>query len=241
MRRVLVVALLAAGLAGCGKSNDGDALPETPPPEGKPAVPADPAFRPGFVFGGKSASAGTAFVVKAPSGKLLALTAAHVLDKPEWAALQSASLSTMSGTRVVDLPGRPAYVGRSFDELPPVEGGSFPLFDTSEDFVVWVLPGGAAVTPLELADHEPRVNEWVWVVGQESGKPLQFLRAKVTRVKGGTFVMKQHDRFDPKGFSGGPVVTAGGKVIGNMLAADPAGGLLEGATVATIRQRIASH
>jgi S1-C subfamily serine protease len=241
MLRVLVVAVLLAGLTGCGNSNDGEVLPETPPPEGNPKVATEPAFRPVFVLAGRSASAGTAFVIKAPSGKLLALTAAHVLDKPEWASVTSTSLSSMSGGRLIELQGRPVYVGRSFDELPPVENGSFPVFDTTEDFVVWYLPGGAAITPLDLADHDPRVNEWVWVVGQEPGKPLQFFRAKVTRVKSGAFVMKQHDRFEPKGFSGGPVLTSDGKVIGNMLAADRSSGLLEGATASTIRQRVSSY
>ena len=241
MLRNIALAGLFAFLTGCEKKNDGDVLPETPPPEAKPALTTEPAYRPGYVLGGKSVNAGTAFVVKGESGKLLALTAAHVLDANEWGTVQSASLNKMAGSRVIELPGKPASVGRSFGELPPIENGAFPLFNTSEDLVIWVLPEKTAIVPLEMADHEPSVNEWVWVVGQEAGKQLQFYRAKVTRVKDGTFVMKQHDRCNPHGFSGGAVLNQAGKVIGNMLAADPKGDLMEGATVGTIRKRIAGY
>jgi len=86
---------------------------------------------------------------------------------------------------------------------------------------------------LELADHEPRVNEWVWVRGK--------YRAKVVRVKYGTFIMQQHDRFEPMGMSGGPIFDASGKVIGNIGTKEPDGDLIGGATVGTIRKLIANY
>jgi hypothetical protein len=113
-----------------------------------------------------------------------------------------------------------------------------PIFNTSQDFAIWVLPDTAEVAVLELADHEPKVNEWVWIAGQQPGKPLLFYRSKVTQVLDGTLVMNQYDRFDPQGFSGAPVLTAESKVIGTMLAGDPKGNMRQGATVGNIQQRI---
>jgi hypothetical protein len=59
---------------------------------------------------------------------------------------------------VTQLPGKPVYVGREFDQLPPLRRGPVPIFNTSEDFAIWVLPDTADMAVLELADHEPKVN-----------------------------------------------------------------------------------
>lgn len=243
MRLPALFACLSASLvaAGCGGKNDGAILPETPPPTAVAKLPGLAAYRPGLVVGGTTSDAGTAFVIKAPSGRLLALTAAHLLDPGEWATLSSAHLSTMDGgQRVVSFPGKPAFVGRSFDEPDLIEVGTFPIFDTSEDFAVWALPRDAEVPPLELGT-DPQVNQWVWVVGQEAGKPLGFYRAKVTRVRDGSYVAKQHDEFEVMGFSGGPVLDVTGKLVGTTLAAESKGGRVQGATVGTIRQRFARY
>lgn len=220
------------------KEATGEALPAPPPPTIRLKLPQTAAYRPTFKYAdGKEESAGTAFVVQAPSGKKVALTAAHVLDPKEWAALRSVTLSTMAGQKALDLSGKPAYVGRAFDQLPALRKGAIPIVNTSEDFAIWILPNAANLTVLELADHEPKVNEWVWIAGQPSGKPLLFYRAKVTEIRQGTMLMEQFDRFDPVGFSGGPVLTAEGKVIGTMLAGDQRN-MRQGATVGNIRQRI---
>jgi hypothetical protein len=223
-----------------GKEAAGESLAATPPPtRWKQKPPAEAAYRPTFTYNdGKEETAGTAFVIKSPSGKKLAVTAAHLLEPKEWAALRSTSLATMAGKKVLDLPGKPAYVGRGFDQLPELRKGAVPIFNTSEDFAVWVLPDAADVAVLELADHEPKVNEWVWIAGQQTGKPLLFYRSKVTQVLNGTVVLEQHDRFNPQGFSGSPVLTAESKVIGMMLAGDPKGNMRQGSTVGNLRERI---
>lgn len=113
--------------------------------------------------------------------------------------------------------------------------------NTSEDFAIWPLPEGAKVTVLELAVDEPKAGDWVWIVGQQGEQPLKFYRARVTQVVSGTMVMTQFDRFDPTGFSGGPVVNAEGKVVGTMLAAENPGNVRQGATVAHIRERLKSQ
>ena len=244
LRRIPFLLFLLIAL-GCGKPGGGsdpgvEVLPSTPPPSPK-AFRASPrnAYRPTFVFAdGKKASAGTAFIVKAPSGKKLAMTAAHVLDPKEWAAVKSVLLSTMQDNPVAKLVGKPFYVGKGFDELPMLDR-SAGIFDTSEDFAIWNLPEKAALEVLELAEGEPKVNEWVWIIGQEPGNPLLAYRCKVTVVKGGSFLLEATDRHAPRGFSGGPIVNGEGKVVGTMLAGDPAGTSRQGATVGNIRKRIA--
>jgi|GEM_PF-4054585 len=222
-----------------GRAAATDALSATRAPTVRLKLPQTAAYRPTFTYtDGKEESAGTAFVVKAPSGKKLVLTAVHILEPQEWAKLRSTTLATMAGKKVVDLPGKPAYVGKAFDQLKPLRNAPIPLYNTSEDFFIWELPDGADVTILELADHEPRVNEWVWIAGQQPGKTLLFYRSRITQVADGTMVLVQYDKFKPEGFSGAPVLTADSKVIGTMLAATQDGDMRQGATVANIRKRL---
>jgi hypothetical protein len=244
MRQVIlaVTCLGFLAAAGCKRSGEGESVPETPPPDKSPDVPAYRVYRPTFLLGGSEGAAGTGFFVKAPSGRVVALTAAHVLEKNEWSTVRVTWFDTMTGDVRTVVGGKPDYLGRSFDELTPHESGRFPVFDTSEDFAIWSkLPAEAKPNTIELSESEPKVNEWVWVAGAESGKRFALYRAKVTRVKKGTVMMSQHDRFAPRGFSGSPVFNAEGKVVGNLLAADPSSGQMAGATAATIRNRISGY
>lgn len=250
MRRAAVVWLGLLALCGCNRGGNGESVPETPPPTTSPAIAAEQVFRPVFQMPRGASRAGTGFFLTAPSGKVVALTACHVLDKPEWNSSTGTAFESMDGSITVQLGGKPSYLGRAFDELPPIEDGRFPVFDTSEDFAVWVLTDGVrqSLTTrlnkspiLELAANDPKVNEWVWVAGAEGGKSYSLYLAKVTKVKGGTLMMQQHAKFAPRGFSGGPVLSADGKVVGNMLAADPNSGQMAGATAGTIRKRISGY
>jgi hypothetical protein len=243
MKRVALVGFLGLiFFAGCRKGGEGESVPETPPPTTSPAVTASQVFRPVFKMARGPASAGTGFFLTAPSCKVIALTASHVLDKPEWNAVTGVSFESMDGRVVNQIDRKPDYLGRSFDELPPLENSRFPVFDTSEDFALWRLAADAK-TPsvLELAANDPKVNEWVWVAGAEGGKSYALYLAKVTKVKGGTLMMQQHAKFAPRGFSGGPVLSADGKVVGNLLAADPGSGQMAGAAASNIRKRISGY
>jgi len=242
MRHSLPVVLLGL-LAGCGRggSGNGEAVPETPAPSTAPSVTAAQVYRPTFNMRGNRASAGTGYFLTAPSGKVVAITAQHVLDKPEWGSVSGVSFDAMDNGSSVPVGAKPDYLGRSFDELPTIEGGRFPVFDTSEDFAVWVLAGTKKPQVLELAAEDPKANQWVWCAGEEGGRAFALYLAKVTKVKGGTMQMQQHAKFAPRGFSGGPVFSADGKVVGNVLAADPGSGQMAGATAATIRKRISGY
>jgi hypothetical protein len=241
--------LFAAMLAGASyflydRSLEGDVIAETPPPVDKPPLPDTRMYSPTYNFstGGSPDRVGTAFVVKSRTGKQLVLTAAHVLEPDEWSKLIFAEFFSIPDGHTIRC-NRPKHVGTALDRIKPHEsGGRLPLFNVSKDFAIWevghvaglpFLEGNKQVIPLELADHEPRVNEWVWVRGR--------YRAKVIRVKYGTFIMQQHDKFKPVGMSGGPIYDASGKLIGNLDFMEPEGDLIGGATVGTIRDLLSHY
>lgn len=216
---------------------DDTALPVTPAPKIRQKLPQTAAYRPAFVTKGEEEQGGTAFIVKA-NEKLYALTAAHLNDKKEWSSLKGSALHTMDDDKLaVKLNPKPLYVGRPFNEPPELKLGDKMVADVREDFAIWEVPGTAKVTVLDLAEKDPRVNQWVWVVGQQAGKRLLFYRAKVTTVGAGMVAYEPFDKFNPVGFSGGPVVDDQGKVVATMLG-NEGKTISFGASVSTIRTRL---
>jgi S1-C subfamily serine protease len=212
--------------AGCKKE---ESVPETPPPEQPPPVAADASLRPNYLIGGRNAAAGTAFIVRSKSGQLYMLTAAHVMDDDaEWQQVQAVSLRQMGGGEVAKVKDRPVFIGK------PLNVGGVP-----SDLVIWPLADGAKLTPLKLAAEDPKKNEWVWAIGQElsSSGPQKLYRCKVTGSDSGGFTLVQHDQFEMRGFSGGPIVNARGEVVGSMLAGTSADMIMS--AVSSIRQRLA--
>ena len=57
------------------------------------------------------------------------------------------------------------------------------------------------------------------MVGLEGGQrgPQKFFKAKVTGAEQGGVTLKQQDRFQLRGFSGGPVLNTQGQVVGTVL------------------------
>jgi S1-C subfamily serine protease len=198
-------------LAGCQNSGTKpEAAPETPPPEKGPDVSPDAVLRPYFRMPDGTHAAGTAFVVKDKAGKLYMLTAAHLMDNDaEWGTVKGVILQRMAGGEVAQVKGRPVFLGKSFTDAG----------DTSKDLVVWPLADGSKAVPLTLAAGEPRLNEWVWAVGQEQGAsgPAKMYRCKVTGEQFNGLTLLQHDRFQMRGFSGGAVVNERGEVVGTLL------------------------
>jgi Trypsin-like peptidase domain len=144
----------------------------------------------------------------------------------------------MDGVRVIECLGAWIHVGTPVDLKRPGADG-WP--DLTQDFAVRLVSGHWA-TPLLLADAEPAVGDWVWVVGQESGQRPgneRLYAGQMITVANGAYILKQHDPFDAHGFSGGPVVNARGEVVGNVLAGAP--GFVAGATVGTLRRRLAEN
>lgn len=221
---LLLVAVLVC--TGCKKE---ESVPETPPPEKGPEVAADASLRPHYLLSGRSTAAGTAFVVRSKSGQLYMLSAAHVMDNDaEWQQVRAVTLKQMGGGEVAKVKDRPVFIGK------PLDVGGVP-----SDLVIWPLADGAKVTPLKLANEDPKKNEWVWAVGQEPGSsgPQKIYRCKVTGSESGGYTLKQHDTFEMRGFSGGPVVNAKGEVVGSILAGKSPDMMMS--AVSSIRQRLA--
>jgi len=110
--------------------------------------------------------------------------------------------------------------------------------DTTTDLVIRFV-AGKSMRPLPLAAQDPRVGDWVWAVGRESASPRgneKLFPCQIREVADGGYLMKKHGEFDPRGFSGGPIVNAAGKVVGNVLAGG--GEFIQGATVTTLRQHL---
>lgn len=219
-------------------AEDNGPLPVTPAPKIRQKLPQTAAYRPTFINAkGEQEQGGTAFVVKA-NDKLYALTAAHLNDKKEWASLKGASLHTMDDDKLaIKFKKKTVYLGRPFNEPPELKFGKEMVPDVREDFAIWELPEDSKPTVLELAEKDPRVNQWVWVVGQQEGKKLLFYRAKITMVGAGMVSYEQFDKFNPMGFSGGPVVDDQGKVVATMLG-NEGKTISFGASVSTIRMRL---
>lgn len=233
----IVVGLIVAAF-GCNPTPPGkDGKPPEPLPQYVEVPPTPPklpqvAYRPTFTLaGGKTASAGTAFVVKAKSGAKYLLTAAHLFEPAEWAAVQSVSLATMSGEPVGQSEGRPAFIGVGMDT-----SGSAPV--TDRDVVIWKLAPGDRAEPLPLAQRVPNTNR-VWVVGAEVGKPGQkTFECKPSQfLGGGSTIFTQTRSFQLRAFSGGPIVNNKGEVVASLLGGGD--NQIIGTSVENIRKRLA--
>ena len=186
------------------------AVAETPPPSTAPTVPPGAAVRPTYDLKGQQAAAGTGFLVKDPGGKVYFLTASHVMDdEAEWRSVRNLSLATMSGEGIGSAkPTALKWIGKPFDEA-----------DTTGDFCIWEPTCDRPPATLALAAADPKKNEWVWVAGLEGGQrgPQRLFRCKVTGAQQGGVTLRQEDRFQLRGFSGGPVLNGQGQVVGTVL------------------------
>lgn len=206
------------------------AVAESPPPTTAPTVPATGAIRPTYLLKGEQAVAGTGFLVKDQAGKTYFLTAAHVMDdEAEWRTVRGLSLATMAGQEIGSAkPTALKWVGKAFD-----------VVDTTVDLVIWEPTFDQPPAPLALAAEDPKKNEWVWVAGLEGGQrgPQKLYRCKVTGAESGGVTLRQEDRFQLRGFSGGPVLNAQGQVVGSVLGGNEPTVLCS--KVSAIRKRLA--
>jgi hypothetical protein len=233
MQRCLlaIAAFFVLMLLSCAGSGGLDSVPTSPPPEKGPALSSSAALRPYYQVGNKAPeAAGTAFVVEDKAKRLYMLTAAHIMDDDaEWQQVQAVSLRVLgSGQTAAKVQGRPVHIGKPFD-----------AGNAGTDLVIWPLAADAKVAPLKLAADNPKRNEWVWVVGQEPGRTdaQKMYRCTVTGAETGGLTLEQHDRFEMRGFSGGPVVNAQGEVIGSLLGGRAPKVLCN--SVSSIRKRLA--
>jgi hypothetical protein len=143
-------------------------------------------------------------------------------------------MRTMDGQLAIESYGSSLYHGPAVNPKATRHG----RLDTTTDLVIRSV-AGKSMRPLPMAAQDPRVGDWVWAVGRESASPLgneKLFPCQIREVAEGGYVMKKQRKFDPRGFSGGPIVNAAGKVVGNVLAGG--GEFIQGATVTTLRQRL---
>jgi S1-C subfamily serine protease len=178
---------------------------------------------------------GTGFVVRDRTKQDYLLTCAHLIGEKEWQNRYHVKMRTMNGQRQVDSFGSTIHVGAAVD-LKQRGPNRWP--DMTKDLVIRAVSGEWA-KPLPLSKSDPVVGEWVWAVGNEAFKPLsneKLYLGQIVDVSKGGYVLRQYDRFDAHGFSGGPVINTRGEVIGNVLAAG--GPFVSGATITVLRQRL---
>ena len=200
--------LLLPWLPACNRESI-PAVADSPPPP-TPTVWATAAIRPTYQLKSQTAAAGTGFLVKDQAGKVYFLTAAHVMDnEAEWRSIRNLSLATMTGQEIGSARASALkWIGKPFDEA-----------DATVDLVIWGPDFLQPPNALTLATEDPKKNEWVWIAGLEAGRrgPQKLYRCKVTGAESGGITLRQDDRFQLRGFSGGPVLNAQGQVVGSIL------------------------
>jgi hypothetical protein len=183
----------------------------------------------------RSVHIGTGFIVQDRAKEKYLMTCAHLVDDHDWHARYNITMRTMRGDRRIESFGSSLHVGRAID-LTRRDADGRP--DMTRDLVIRPAAGGWA-HPLPLAAADPCIGDWVWAVGCEAAAPRsdeKLFPGKVTDVTNGGYTMRKCVRFDPRGFSGGPVVNQQGEVVGNVLAGGPI--VVGGATVSTLRRRL---
>lgn len=224
--------------APLGATNDDPAAAEKPAPEASPpetnaaatAAPMMPAprgqllYQPNFYWSdGEETAQGTGFFVKAPSGKLAAVTSAHFID-PDGPALVKAQWQTIDGEKLVATLskswGPPGKLGRS-------------KFDQRRDYLLFPVTEEIQVpTVLEL-DPRPRVQdgELVWFVdkdGSTSAADQRVVSGSVTLESPLALVIELDEEIKLQSQSGSPFISQEtGKVIGILSSAGQDGDRLK--------------
>jgi S1-C subfamily serine protease len=178
---------------------------------------------------------GTGFIVQDRKKEKYLMTCAHLIDDKDWKRCYRLCMRTMKGDRRIESYGSHLHVGRPVDLK---QHGANGQPDMTTDLVIRPAAGSWA-RPLPLADDDPRVGDWVWAVGCEShARPTdeKLFLGKIIEVAEGGYTMRKVVNFDPRGFSGGPVVNQKGEVVGNVLAGSNT--IVSGATVSTLKRRL---
>lgn len=208
----------------------------TPVPTAPKLGPAA-ALRPTIVLraGGEN-DAGTAVAVRiAPGKEPILLTALHLfgpdggLDRRYAPAeleklVKEIQLKPFGGNTVV---ARTRGVLRKKGPML-VEGESRIQFDLA----VFSLTPKPKVTVLPLAEKDPKMGEWVWLVGDEFKSQPQRQRlfpaqVGIVNLNGGWLRLKTP--VELSGFSGAPVVNGKGEVVGILIGGSDAGAIMNSA------------
>ena len=209
--------------------------PLPPAPKLGPAV----ALRPTIVLrAGDPYAAGTAVAVRTAAGREpILLTALHLFGP--------------DGNDNFDRPHAPEELNKLVKEiqLKPFGGGSVvartrtvlrkkgPGLVEGEsrvqfDLAVFSLAPKPKVSVQPLAEKDPKMGEWVWLVGDElKDRPqrqrLYPAQVGIVNLNGGLLRLKQP--MDLSAFSGAPVVNVKGEVVGILIGGGDAGAMMNSA------------
>jgi S1-C subfamily serine protease len=181
---------------------------------------------------------GTGFVIRDQSGNDYLMTCAHLVNDGGWDARYRIRMRTMDHARTIEDYGDTLHIGKSVD-LQQVRGRGGP--DMTQDLIVRSIAGDW-MHPLRLAEQDPKVGDSVWVVGCEAKDPPHdegFYPVRIVGVGRGGYTARKLGTFDPRGFSGGPVVNSAGVVVGNVLVGSDSN--VGGSVVSAIRRHLAEH
>lgn len=198
------------------------------PTEGPNATIAAPRgqllYQPNFFWSdGDESAQGTGFFVKAPSGKLAAVTSAHFID-PDGPALVKAQWQTIDGEKLV------ATLTKSWG--PPGKLGRSRL-DQRRDYLLFPADPDIALPHVFEFDQRARVEdgELIWFVDKESSKSAADQRVITGRVTSATAMFLNIQLDEPielQSQSGSPFISQStGRVIGILSGAIGEGDALE--------------
>jgi len=206
-------------IGGCARTEEGAAGVRDlyPPPNGRVVVSQVLTYA-----DGESDWVGSGFFVRSARGRIVGVTALHLVDL-EGLALERVDWVTAMldeiGSTVVSF-GPP---GREIDERKS---------DYASDFVLLLKTGEApmAVEPLEMDDREVARGEPVWIASEDLSGDLDVRWVGGTVVAAeaqGIVVALDAPESDLNGMSGSPLVSRlTGKVVGILSAAGEIGGVM---------------
>lgn len=217
--RVCLLLFLALTVATCARTEPSASPKKADPPnDGTHGLPPGLALRPEFAYGKSEVQeTGTAFAVRAISGKRYLVTAAHLYKAQEWQTMRTVTLRDMAGAKVAMCAGQPLFVGK-LTEDPPASRALFT--DFSEDLAYYQLPDSGNITTVKLASQMPSPGNEVTVIGCERGKHgAQWAYLfRVISVTNRDLTIEARGRFDPEDLSGAPVLNGRQEAVGNFLA-----------------------
>jgi hypothetical protein len=183
------------------------------------------ALRPLFVpRKGAAFRAGTAVAVRLkPGDQPILLTALHLfgpaggLDRDLApaeldGAIREVLLLPMGGKKPI--AAARGAVRKSGAKLP-AEG-----LDVKNDLAAFRLAPRARVNALPLAAADPRMGEWVWIVGDtvdHEPETQRMFAGQVMMVSPEGAMVRLKERFSPQAFSGAPVINARAEVVGLLI------------------------
>ncbi|GLY95407.1 hypothetical protein Acsp02_26620 [Actinoplanes sp. NBRC 103695] len=243
--RTVAASLVVALLLGCGllpRGGSGNAAPEpafsVDPEESDtsvedavpPPVDLDAVFRPTFQTTEGEVNAGSAFLVNWPDGRVLMLTAHHLLGEAGGMSREYTG---------AELPGVVSGVFASSVDDENIEIASSTMVslpeavssdvDIRRDLAAFQIADARGAVVLDLAEAPPEPGDRVYLLA-ESGEPGSRIFPAVETGKATTPFLQfaYDDEVDLKATSGAPLLNSDGKVVGVNIGGDAGKSPVEG-------------